>query len=32
MEENRIYFVGEEAPLSEARIKVIGIAGRVVMR
>ena len=27
MEENRIYFVGEEAPLSEARIKVIGIGG-----
>ncbi len=24
MEENRIYFVDEEAPLSEARIKVIG--------
>ena len=27
MEENRIYFVDEEAPLSEARIKVIGIGG-----
>ena len=27
MEENRIYFVDEEAPLGEARIKVIGIGG-----
>ena len=27
MEENRIYFVDEESPLSEARIKVIGVGG-----
>ena len=27
MEENRIYFVDEEAPLGEAHIKVIGIGG-----
>ncbi len=27
MEENRIQFVDEESPLSEARIKVIGVGG-----
>jgi len=27
VEENRIYFVDEESPLSEARIKVIGVGG-----
>src|SRR5499426_3468205 len=27
MEENRIYFVDEEVPLGEARIKVIGVGG-----
>ena len=27
MEENRIYFVDEEVPLGDARIKVIGIGG-----
>ena len=32
MAENRIYFVDDEPPLSEAQIKVIGLGGRGAMR